>query len=85
MKPLALSGHSRALTQIKYNHDGDLLFTAAKDKEPSVWYSHNGERIGSYKGVYVHVYVCVYVCMYVCMCVCMYVCTCVRMYLYMHV
>ena len=50
MKPLALSGHERSLTQVKYNHDGDLIFSAAKDKVPSVWYSHNGERLGSYEG-----------------------------------
>jgi len=50
MKPIALSGHSRSITQIKYNKEGDLLFSVAKDSEPSVWYSHNGERIGSYQG-----------------------------------
>eukprot|EP00037_Helgoeca_nana_P012003 m.108152 g.108152 ORF g.108152 m.108152 type:complete len:333 (-) comp21197_c0_seq1:175-1173(-) len=50
MKPIALSGHSRSITQIKYNRDGDLLFTVAKDAEPSVWFSHNGERVGSYAG-----------------------------------
>lgn len=50
MKPIALSGHTRSLTMIRYNREGDLLFTAAKDAEPSVWYSHNGERVGSYVG-----------------------------------
>lgn len=51
MKPIALSGHSRALTQIKYNADGDILFTVAKDNAPSAWWTHNGERIGTYDGV----------------------------------
>lgn len=50
MKPIMLNGHERALTQIKYNLDGDLLFSAAKDVKPCVWYSHNGERLGTYRG-----------------------------------
>lgn len=45
-----LHGHSRSLTKIKYNKDGDLLFSASKDVEPNVWYSHNGEHLGSYQG-----------------------------------
>lgn len=50
MKPLMLYAHSRALTQIKYNIDGDLLFSASKDSTPCVWYSHNGERLGTFEG-----------------------------------
>jgi len=50
MKPIALSGHTRSLTMIRYNREGDLLFSSAKDGSPSVWFSHNGERIGSYDG-----------------------------------
>jgi len=50
MKPIALSGHSRSLTQVKYNLEGDLLFSVSKDSVPSVWYSHNGERLGSFEG-----------------------------------
>ena len=50
MRPIALSGHSRALTHVKYSTEGDLLFSAAKDHSPSLWWSHNGERIGSYDG-----------------------------------
>lgn len=50
MKPIALSGHTRSLTQIKYNLEGDLLFTVSKDSSPSVWWSHNGERLGSFEG-----------------------------------
>jgi translation initiation factor 3 subunit I len=29
---------------------GDLLFTAGKDVKPNVWYSLNGERLGTYNG-----------------------------------
>lgn len=45
-----LHGHERAITQIKYNREGDLLFSAAKDSTPNVWYSINGERLGSFTG-----------------------------------
>ena len=45
-----LHGHERAITQIKYNRDGDLLFSVAKDHKPTVWFSANGERLGTYNG-----------------------------------
>eukprot|EP00842_Homolaphlyctis_polyrhiza_P000326 jgi/Hompol1/1294/HPOL_005550-RA len=50
MRPILLHGHTRSLTKIKYNKDGDLLFSASKDKSPSVWFSHNGERLGTFDG-----------------------------------
>uniref|UniRef100_A0A915HJD5 Serine-threonine kinase receptor-associated protein n=1 Tax=Romanomermis culicivorax TaxID=13658 RepID=A0A915HJD5_ROMCU len=50
MRPLTLKGHERSITKVKYNRDGDLLFTAAKDKHPCVWFAENGERLGSYDG-----------------------------------
>nr|CAB3241693.1 eukaryotic translation initiation factor 3 subunit I-like [Phallusia mammillata] len=50
MRPLMLQGHERAITQIKYNREGDLLFSVAKDATPNVWYTINGERLGSYGG-----------------------------------
>lgn len=50
MKPLMLHGHERSITQIKYNRDGDLLFSASKDHIPNVWYSLNGERLGTFDG-----------------------------------
>ncbi|KAL1920775.1 uncharacterized protein VTP21DRAFT_11410 [Calcarisporiella thermophila] len=50
MRPILLQGHTRSLTQIKYNGEGDLLFTVAKDNVVNVWYSHNGERLGTYHG-----------------------------------
>ena len=45
-----LQGHERAITQIKYNREGDLLFSSAKDNAPNVWFSLNGERLGSFMG-----------------------------------
>uniref|UniRef100_A0A8C3KCB6 Eukaryotic translation initiation factor 3 subunit I n=1 Tax=Calidris pygmaea TaxID=425635 RepID=A0A8C3KCB6_9CHAR len=49
-KPILLQGHERSITQIKYNREGDLLFTVAKDPIVNVWYSVNGERLGTYNG-----------------------------------
>jgi translation initiation factor 3 subunit I len=38
------------LTQIKFNSDGDLLFSTSKDKIVCAWWSANGERLGTYSG-----------------------------------
>jgi translation initiation factor 3 subunit I len=43
-------GHERSLTQIKFNEEGDLLFSCSKDHIINVWFSHNGERLGTYNG-----------------------------------
>jgi translation initiation factor 3 subunit I len=40
----------RSLNQIKYNRDGDLIFSVAKDKNMCGWYTNNGERLGTYTG-----------------------------------
>ena len=37
-------------TEIKYNPEGDLIFSASKDHIINVWFSHNGERLGTYQG-----------------------------------
>jgi translation initiation factor 3 subunit I len=50
MRPILLSGHERALTQVKYNRDGDLIFSTAKDQQICAWFAHNGERLGTYHG-----------------------------------
>lgn len=50
MKPILLKGHERPITCVKFNREGDLLFTCAKDHVPTVWYSDNGERLGTYAG-----------------------------------
>jgi translation initiation factor 3 subunit I len=50
MRPTLLQGHERSLNQIKYNKDGDLLFSVAKDKVIGAWFTSNGERLGTYTG-----------------------------------
>jgi len=45
-----LQGHERSITQIKYNREGDLLFSTSKDNKPNVWFSLNGERLGTLDG-----------------------------------
>jgi len=50
MRPILLQGHTRAITQVKYNREGDIIFSAAKDSSPCVWYSSNGERLGTLDG-----------------------------------
>jgi translation initiation factor 3 subunit I len=50
MRPLLMKGHERPLTFLRFNRDGDLLFSCAKDHHPTVWYADNGERIGTYNG-----------------------------------
>ncbi|MCJ1441118.1 MAG: translation initiation factor eIF3 subunit [Stictis urceolatum] len=50
MRPILLQGHERALTQIKYTKDGDILFSTAKDQVVCAWFTHNGERLGTYHG-----------------------------------
>ncbi|EEA19025.1 translation initiation factor eIF3 subunit [Talaromyces marneffei ATCC 18224] len=50
MRPILLQGHERSLNQIKFNRDGDLLFSVAKDKIVGVWFAANGERLGTYAG-----------------------------------
>eukprot|EP01035_Chromulina_nebulosa_P017558 gene17558-23122_t len=48
MQVYSLKGHERPITTVKYNAEGDLLFSASKDQVPNVWYSSNGERLGTY-------------------------------------
>lgn len=45
-----MQGHERSITQIVYNSEGDLLFSTSKDHVINVWFSHNGERLGTYNG-----------------------------------
>jgi translation initiation factor 3 subunit I len=48
MKPIILQGHSRPIRDIKFNKDGDLLFTASNDRFVTLWASETGERVGTY-------------------------------------
>jgi len=50
MNPILLKGHSRPLTTVKFNREGDLLFSCGKDNKVNVWYTDNGERLGTYNG-----------------------------------
>ncbi|KAG8042580.1 hypothetical protein G9C98_005214 [Cotesia typhae] len=50
LRPVMLQGHERAITEVKYNREGDLIFSASKDKKPNVWWSANGERLGTFNG-----------------------------------
>eukprot|EP00276_Gloeochaete_wittrockiana_P009339 CAMPEP_0184656544 /NCGR_PEP_ID=MMETSP0308-20130426/16579_1 /TAXON_ID=38269 /ORGANISM="Gloeochaete witrockiana, Strain SAG 46.84" /LENGTH=319 /DNA_ID=CAMNT_0027093717 /DNA_START=64 /DNA_END=1023 /DNA_ORIENTATION=+ len=50
MRPIALKGHERPITFLKYNREGDLLFSCSKDDKATVWYSIDGERLGTYNG-----------------------------------
>lgn len=50
MRPILLKGHERPLTQVKFNREGDLIFSSAKDYQVCLWYSANGERLGTYDG-----------------------------------
>lgn len=34
----------------RYNRDGDVIFSTAKDQHICAWYAHNGERLGTYHG-----------------------------------
>ncbi|KAJ6721378.1 EUKARYOTIC TRANSLATION INITIATION FACTOR 3 SUBUNIT I [Salix viminalis] len=45
-----MKGHERPLTFLKYNREGDLLVSCAKDHNPTVWFADNGERLGTYRG-----------------------------------
>lgn len=54
MRPLFLYAHTRPLTCVLLNRDGDILFTAGKDANLVAWYTDKGSRIGCYpcgKGV----------------------------------
>lgn len=47
MRPISIKGHERPLSQLKFNREGDLLFSAARDRVVSVWFSDNGDRLGT--------------------------------------
>ena len=49
-RPILLKGHERSITVVKFNYDGDLLFTCSKDHVPSMWRAEDGDRIGTFNG-----------------------------------
>jgi translation initiation factor 3 subunit I len=48
MKPIVLQGHSRPIRDIKFNKEGDFVFTGSADRLINVWTSETGERIGTF-------------------------------------
>ncbi|KAJ1492826.1 quinon protein alcohol dehydrogenase-like superfamily [Baffinella frigidus] len=48
MRPILLKGHDGPLTCVKYNRDGDLVFSTCRRGRICVWYSDDGERLGTY-------------------------------------
>lgn len=58
MRPFVCGGHTRPVTCLKYNREGDLLVSCARDKEVCLWFQETGERIGTYKGHDGSVYTC---------------------------
>lgn len=54
MQPLALHMHMKPVTQVKFNREGDLLFSCSKDVldnkySAAVWNANSGQLIGTYK------------------------------------
>jgi translation initiation factor 3 subunit I len=37
LRPICLKGHSRPITKVKFNREGDLLVTCGKDFTPQLW------------------------------------------------
>jgi translation initiation factor 3 subunit I len=42
--------YTSVLTSSRYNRDGDIIFSTAKDQHICAWFAHNGERLGTYHG-----------------------------------
>lgn len=50
LKKSMLQGHTRPVTWLTWNRDGNLLFTCGKDKKVCVWSFPEGECLGNYEG-----------------------------------
>lgn len=50
MIPVVFHGHNKPVMALKFNDDGDLLFTGGKDGIVNLWRTDNNDRIGTYKG-----------------------------------
>lgn len=48
MRPVVIKGHSRPLTQLKFNREGDIFFSTGRDGLVNVFFSENGKRIGTF-------------------------------------
>uniref|UniRef100_A0A6V3U2L6 Serine-threonine kinase receptor-associated protein n=1 Tax=Lotharella globosa TaxID=91324 RepID=A0A6V3U2L6_9EUKA len=47
---IVMAGHERPITQVKYNLEGDLIFSSSKDSFATCWRSDTGDRLGTYDG-----------------------------------
>jgi len=50
MRPILLKGHERSITCLKYNREGDLIYTTSKHPSFACWRTENGERLGTFDG-----------------------------------
>lgn len=46
--PIVLNAHTKPITLVKFNDEGDILFTSAKDNVIIAWKASNLQLIGSY-------------------------------------
>lgn len=46
--PYILTGHTRDVSHVAFNHEGDIFFSCSKDKTCQAWYTQEGKRLGSY-------------------------------------
>jgi translation initiation factor 3 subunit I len=49
MRPIVISCHSRPISVVRFNKDGDLFFVASLDGFVSVFWTEPVERLGTYK------------------------------------
>ena len=49
MRPIILKGHERPVTIVRFNYDGDLLFSGSAETKINLWEAYTGERLGSYE------------------------------------
>ena len=52
MQPIVLKGHSRPITKVVFNRDGDLIFSSSKDTNLCIWRSDTGEQVGYIPGAH---------------------------------
>lgn len=51
LNPIAMHGHMKPVTMVKFNREGDLLFSTSKEADGiACWYTKTGERLGTYAG-----------------------------------
>ena len=49
MQPVYLTGHSRPVHKVIFNHDGDLLFSCSDDKSVCMYKTDTLERVGLFQ------------------------------------